>query len=357
MGRAADNELSLPDPERHLSRVQARVDFNGGSFCLVDLGRNPTQVDGRTLGRGERVSLSGGEIITMGAYLLLVELTAATPASNRTANAEGVTDDPFAVFGPAQPSIAPEPVTDPFPIAVQAADARRDELGLGMPAGAASVDELFGLPASPYDPLAGTPLGSTNRHKGQAQDPLQLLGGAWPASDHARPAPQRDDAPLLRQAFVPPRPPERASVEAADAGRDLRDAFMRGLGVQLELPDGLTPLLMEQVGLLLREAMQGTLDLLGMRAGARREVRAETTMISGRDGNPLKFSPDLAFALMQLLTGPGQGFMDARRAMRDAYDDLRAHQSGQSLLEACEQQVDPLQDSGRSQRDLPASGV
>lgn len=85
---------------------------------------------------------------------------------------------------------------------------------------------------------------------------------------------------------------------------------------------------MEQIGVVLREATQGTLDLLTARALTKREVRAEVTMILSKGNNPLKFSPDVSFALSQLLVPQGRGFMPADEAMRDAYDDLRAHQFG-----------------------------
>ena len=51
-------------------------------------------------------------------------------------------------------------------------------------------------------------------------------------------------------------------------------------------------------------------------------------MIASQANNPLKFSPTVEVALAHLL-GPGvRGFMPAEAAMRDAYDDLRAHQFG-----------------------------
>ena len=126
---------------------------------------------------------------------------------------------------------------------------------------------------------------------------------------------------------------DTAAVSQADgmpaASRDeLLEAFLHGLGVSLDLPAGLTPALLEQVGVMLREATQGTLDLLRARAITKREVRAEATLIASRDNNPLKFSPDLAFALEQLLTPRSHGFMETRDAMQDAYADLCAHQIG-----------------------------
>jgi len=48
---------------------------------------------------------------------------------------------------------------------------------------------------------------------------------------------------------------------------------------------------MEAIGQLLREAVQGTLDLLRARGLTKSEMRADVTMIMAQDNNPLKFSP------------------------------------------------------------------
>lgn len=51
-------------------------------------------------------------------------------------------------------------------------------------------------------------------------------------------------------------------------------------------------------------------------------------MIVARENNPLKFSPSAEAALQHLLSPPMRGFMPPGPAMRDAFDDLRAHQFG-----------------------------
>jgi len=369
IGRDAANELPLPDPERHVSRVQARVDFDGQGYGLFDLGRNPTLVDGRALIKGDRLSLAGGEILTMGSYELRVELPAPArsgAAARVTATAMQASDDPFAVFAAVQAGPRPEPVVAADPFARPMPEPEpcwRDELGLGPPPlGTASIDELFGLQAGPGDLFAGTPLAPPVQPSLLPLDPLPA--SVQPLVVQARASVQRDDAPMLGQAFKPPQPiraacaiealasgpcveptggiPRQAAMQSGPdaetlgqagfmpcASRDeLLDAFLRGLGVPIELPDGLTPALLEQVGMMLREATQGTLDLLKARAITRREVRAEATMIASRDNNPLKFSPDIDFALAQLLTSRSKGFMESGEAMRDAYDDLCAHQLG-----------------------------
>lgn len=413
IGREEGNELRLPDPERHVSRQQARVVFDGQRFGLVDLGSNPTLVDGRPLGRGERQSLLGGELVTIGQYELevgpcplvgkapevdplglLVPREGAESSPSGAAPPAAASDDPFAVFSvPESPSaLAAIPEPDPFaaPAPAPTASPGRDPLGLGRQAGSASIDDLFGLKGKAGDPFAGTPLGPAAPAAGgsETRDPLTLLCAEGFRHPVASASPQRDDTPLLEQAYRPPSPvastapasseadqpgpvtqvgPEspQGMVLSWDAGApsspaaappagsgtsgpmvaerlpgqqvrlpvaahegDLLAAFQRGLGVPLNLSAGLTPDLMEQVGVMLRESTQGTLDLLKARAITKREVRAEATMIVSRDNNPLKFSPDIDFALAQLLTSRSRGFMGAQEAMRDAYDDLRAHQFG-----------------------------
>ena len=123
--------------------------------------------------------------------------------------------------------------------------------------------------------------------------------------------------------------PARPSAPAHPASDDeLLAAFLRGLGSNHQPPEALTPALMERVGAMLRASTEGTLQLLLTRQEFKREVRAEVTMIASQANNPLKFSPTVEVALAHLL-GPGvRGFMPAEAAMRDAYDDLRAHQFG-----------------------------
>jgi FHA domain-containing protein len=181
-------------------------------------------------------------------------------------------------------------------------------------------------------------------------DPLALFGVAMPPPIQQSPI---SDDPLLDKA----RPPDTLSIPASavapnpnasslpvvedplaliegDAGacvssEALLAALIEGLAEpSLRIPGGFTPELARQLGELLSEATRGTLDLLVARALTKREVRAEVTMIVARENNPLKFSPNPAVALQHLLAPQGQGFLAPTAALRDAYDDLRAHQFG-----------------------------
>jgi len=129
-------------------------------------------------------------------------------------------------------------------------------------------------------------------------------------------------------------------------------AFREGLGVSEVQIDALTPEFMKLIGQLLYESTKGTVDLLVARAALKREVRAEMTMIVAKENNPLKFSPSVEVALNHLLHPPARGFLPAAPAMRDAYDDLRAHQFGfvagmRAALEGVLKRFDPSQLEGK----------
>ncbi|MGW8392299.1 type VI secretion system-associated FHA domain protein TagH [Pseudoduganella sp. HUAS MS19] len=255
-----------------------------------------------------------------------------------------------------------------------------DGLQLGLePAGNADINQLFGLGPNAGKGLFpdGHPLAANPADIGSA-DPLVALGAMpqpQPAADS-----QRDDAPEIHASFVPPKnmvvswkteeqplaggiktmtmrspaePVPRAEDSAPipagpqapireatapqapalppgpDADGDLLHAFLKGAGVpDLEMGASLTPEMMAMFGQLLRESLQGTLDLLMARTLTKREMHAQMTVIAMRENNPLKFSPNVEVALHSLLVPRGKGFMPPLQAMRDAYDDLRAHQFG-----------------------------
>ncbi|WP_398304639.1 type VI secretion system-associated FHA domain protein TagH [Zoogloea sp.] len=493
IGREAGNRLMLPDPERHISRVQARVIFEGGNFLLEDLGGNPSLINARPVGRGTRVQLADGDRICVGQYEMQVDQCKAELAGEgpRSVGSDPLglfgdvspggadpfrsqarspllttpAEDPFGVFfhaaaAPVAPPESAASLPDPFAPAPRPAVAPPSVVG-GMPALDASVDALFGIRAGEgsKDPFAGTSLsGNVTPSLGQApvvDDPLALFGGAvrgavpdpmrddapllaeniglprvsaaqasplgiareggsplapiptpvpltvasepavpapvgatppggrsetgagivlsWSASEgpNAAPPPVRDVAalpqteiyerrkdvqssnarpprgsgsqafdvvltppPSLSPAAPPPSPapepiaPAPAPSASPDVSAVLLAAFQRGLGMPIYAHGGLTPERMEQLGVVVREAVSGTMGLLKARATTKREFRADMTMIVSRENNPLKFAPDIEFALFQLLEPKGGGFLAAEPAMRDAYLDLRSHQFG-----------------------------
>lgn len=258
--------------------------------------------------------------------------------------------DPLAPWQPPAPAVASAPVADRTP-EIEGSfrpPAARPERPASPSARQSTTDMFLSWddnapalpPAQPApDPLLGM-FGDEPADRGTSvDDPLRLgasLPPRNPATASARSLPPASgDATAMPTAPRPlPPPVVRASVPgaategSASATDDLTRAFLAGLGMDKPPLAALSPESMEQLGQLLREATQGTLDLLVARAMTKREVRAAGTMIVGSDNNPLKFSPNAEAALAHLLGPPVRGFMPPVAAMRDAYDDLRAHQFG-----------------------------
>ena len=157
------------------------------------------------------------------------------------------------------------------------------------------------------------------------------------------------------------RPAEAGAVRDVE----LLKAFLLGAGLS-ELPRSpepggasateLTPELMRRIGTILRISTKGMRDLLQARAMLKREMRTRMTMIVPRDNNPIKFSPDVASALNQLLAPRAlRGFLEPVPAVQEAYNDLLAHQVGfvagmRAAIQGLIERFDPAKLEGRLTR-------
>jgi len=75
IGRSDNVTLTLPDPQRLISRVQAKITFSEGGYWLVDLGRaNPILHNDQALGPGVRVRLDASDELLIGRTRLVVDL-------------------------------------------------------------------------------------------------------------------------------------------------------------------------------------------------------------------------------------------------------------------------------------------
>lgn len=204
-----------------------------------------------------------------------------------------------------------------------------------------SLDSLFGLggQSKGSDPFAVSSLISPTQHPGTIPDEglLQALqqpviGAKKTAHDHdsdlnvpwqevkpkAKPLPLEAAEPLSAKPSQDQRP-------AADA---LMAAFLEGLGVPNLRLRQIDANAMVEFGRLMRASMSGTIDLLAARTAMKKEVRAEVTVMSSVANNPLKFSPNVDFAVQYILGAQAPGFMAPVEAVQDAFHDLRAHQIG-----------------------------
>ena len=106
IGRAETNQLALPDPQRHISRLQARVVCREGRFEIINQGANPINVDGHAIGNGSSMQIATGVRIEIGGYLM----EAVGPAPAAVHPSQDVTIAPEAFNPPPRPAVAPSPM-------------------------------------------------------------------------------------------------------------------------------------------------------------------------------------------------------------------------------------------------------
>jgi len=432
IGRADHNTMALPDPQRHVSRLQAEVVAHDQGFVIRNVGSaNPIVVGTRSLGGSDTHELAHGDTLRIGPYVLKVQISTAhseaptrpglqrlasapTPARQASVPVAGPTapaplsgnafadllgsgggggsvssDNPFAdlLGAPApppsaaplrtpapvdpfadlmpppagvaarSPALAPQPPPaarlpddfDPFaapaakPVAGPAAPVVDPFADLMPQAAAPSIDAMFGIgsaaPASKDDPLAHfISGGGAPSAPAVSSDPLAMFAPAPPPAAPTAPA-QADRLSALHDAWQPPRqavpPPRPAGAESPTRAPDdvasqaaLWAAFCEGAGINSPLPSSGLAQRLREVGRILRNAIDGTLQMIAVRATTKHELRAGMTVIRQVNNNPLKFSPDAKAGLEQLLQPPLRGFLDGPAAMNDAMQDLVGHSIG-----------------------------
>ena len=74
IGRADNNTMALPDPERHISRQQAEISAGAGGYVIRNVGSaNPITVSGQAVSQGQSVPLRHLDQVRIGGYLLEVQ--------------------------------------------------------------------------------------------------------------------------------------------------------------------------------------------------------------------------------------------------------------------------------------------
>ena len=168
-----------------------------------------------------------------------------------------------------------------------------------------------------------------------APTPAAPVGGLDLEFSFSQASPPIAPPPVLAAAPLMPAPepsvPPAAQATVAPNQADLQvllQAFCAGAGIDPSHMPALTPALMQDIGGVLRAAIEGTLQLIAVRATTKHELRAAVTVIQARGNNPLKFAPDASSGIEQLLRPTMRGFLAGPAAMTDAMNDLVGHSIG-----------------------------
>lgn len=124
IGRVAENDLVLSDPDKTVSRFHAELRFEGGRYVLIDLNsQNGIWQDGR---RVQKAVLEPGRPVSLGSFRLVLEEDVATagaalpetgvglpPLQQQTRIADAMPVPPPVAPPPAPPSAAPAAAAPP----------------------------------------------------------------------------------------------------------------------------------------------------------------------------------------------------------------------------------------------------
>ncbi len=268
LGRSRNCNWYLPDPRNAISSRHCEIRRDRDFFVLRDLSTNGTFVNDSTERMTEEHLINAGDLIRIGQYEVIASLEAEV-----TSPAESPVEPAAAVPAPAEPAPAAPPAA-PAPLAGDA----EPEI--------APLENVTIM----MDSLADIGIDRARGYFGVAD------AEAAPITD----ADQATVEKLLTAMF------EAAAI--ADS----------------QVPK--TPETAQKAGSLLKRLVAGLLVMVEARARAKAQMGAEMTGLALEGNNPIKFSRSPEQALAQLLMPPQSGFLEADKAVEDAYLDLQSHQ-------------------------------
>lgn len=328
IGRSSDNDWVLPDPERLVSSQHCVIQYKEGRYYLTDNSTNGVELvkAGIRMRRGNSELLQDGELIRIGDYEIQARIDF---------NVQAVDSQPFAgdspnsfeaLMGAVVNKPTPVPVIAPQFQGASSMDTLPDLFDFLSPTAVPPPTVPDHVPSEQHDfrpptpvavPVAETPVVSGS----VIPEDWDLFGDTSAPVASAPPPPP--PPPIIQ-----PPPAVEPALPVADSQQpDLLQAFLRGAGLdQLRLDKAQAEAQMENIGRSYRLMVEGLIDVLRARASLKGEFRMQQTMIQPAENNPLKFAPNADEALLLLLRHGNQAFMAPDLAVRDSFNDLRAHQ-------------------------------
>ncbi|CAK9892373.1 MULTISPECIES: type VI secretion system-associated FHA domain protein TagH [Pseudomonas] len=325
IGRGPGNDWVLPDPERLVSSQHCVIQYKDGRYYLTDNSTNGVELihAGVRLRRGNSEPLMDGEVIRIGEYEIQARIDSSFKMGDGNLHGADASNS-FEALMANQAGAAPMPSNPATPAFIQGAsssDTLPDLFDFLAPASIAPVTQSDHVPAQQHDfrPPTPVPPAPASASPGVIPEDWDLF--AEPESPTPAPI-----ASPVETAVPMPAPVVEAPAQPADSSA-LVQAFLRGAGLeQLRIDNAQVEAQMEALGRSYRLMVEGLIDVLRARSSLKGEFRMQQTMIRPAENNPLKFAPNADEALLLLLRHGNHAFMAPDQAVRDSFDDLRAHQ-------------------------------
>ncbi|MBA1299143.1 type VI secretion system-associated FHA domain protein TagH [Pseudomonas carnis] len=328
IGRSSDNDWVLPDPERLVSSQHCVIQYKDGRYYLTDNSTNGVELvkAGIRMRRGNSEPLQDGELIRIGDYEIQARIDFNVQAIDSQPFAGDSPNSFEALMGAVASQPAPTPMIAPQFQGASAMETLPDLFDFLSPTAVPPPTVADHVPSEQHDFRPPAPVAVPAPEKPLVQ--RSVIPEDWDLFSDA-PAPVVNAAPAPAPILPPPPVVEPVALPVANAEPppDLLQAFLRGAGLdQLRLDKADACAQMESIGRSYRLMVEGLIDVLRARASLKGEFRMQQTMIRPAENNPLKFAPNADEALLLLLRHGNQAFMAPDLAVRDSFDDLRAHQ-------------------------------
>ena len=328
IGRSSDNDWVLPDPERLVSSQHCVIQYKDGRYYLTDNSTNGVELvkAGIRMRRGNSEPWQDGELIRIGDYEIQARIDFNVQAIDSQPFAGDSPNSFEALMGAVASQPAPTPMIAPQFQGASAMETLPDLFDFLSPTAVPPPTVADHVPSEQHDFRPPAPVAVPAPEKPLVQG--SVIPEDWDLFSDA-PAPVVNAAPAPAPILPPPPVVEPVALPVANAEPppDLLQAFLRGAGLdQLRLDKADACAQMESIGRSYRLMVEGLIDVLRARASLKGEFRMQQTMIRPAENNPLKFAPNADEALLLLLRHGNQAFMAPDLAVRDSFDDLRAHQ-------------------------------
>jgi type VI secretion system protein ImpI len=376
IGRAPHLDWTLPDPTRYISSKHCEIRYKDGDYWLHDVSTNGTFLNGADHRIHAPHRLRNGDQFTIGHYIVAVTVDSA----KRPVEEDVIGASASAVHDASGQELwadvsAPAPAIDPKQLrpALDLAPVHPDFLDW-----AADIPDPFGPSSQNMPALATKPLA--------AHVPSEMDWTAKDSSLSALPPHSPTTSPLAREperqtdtnGIWQDAPSNLKPARSVSAGKesDVEEllpysstesvscaAFIRRLadsaGLSADVLGDIKPAdLAQQIGVSLRLLTENLMQLLSARQQAKGLARSSNhTMVEATDNNPLKFSPSSQAALA-IMFGPANGaYLDAHRAILQAFDDLKGHQvqtytAMQHALASLVEELDPIKIEHETKRPV-----
>jgi len=368
IGRHADCDWVLDDPERFVSSRHAVVKTQKLDFILEDVSTNGTFLNDQLVGKGNKVTINTGDVIRIGRFVMLAELRGDDGVIvGGTASVDDLLQSDAGSVEITEDITEPEDGIDEFLEGHESQNMTHDSDDLLSGHSAGIQDALApvmlaesgkSIPADwwegdPSDDPKNVDLPTVAIAPEQtleelvAEPPTPQVDGSLAAEDVHEEAQHMEPEPVIAATPALFSRPERKSVPQSEASvqdqLDFTHSFHDALSLDPALAEGHTGYVL---GSVLREVLSGSLGLLNARSSFRNELRLTNTMVGAKENNPLKFSINHLDAVDRLLKVETSGFMDPLQATLEMMTDISQHQIGviagiQAGIDALLTELDP----------------